>query len=196
MPAGKQPTAPAPIRTSQNTSDELNTLATTSKADATSSRATSSFSSASGKSQAEKNFFGALAQKVRERSRSRSRSRTPQPPNHTSASPTSTRSQPTPTSPMSPRPTYSYRHASESSTVSSNSSHSAKRMSTQSSEQSDWEKFTYGRHSNDVCKPQSLVSHMDQCILTLSQWLFGGFSVKDTASRIIHHHRRSSTDRP
>lgn len=93
-------------------------------------------------SQAERNFFGALAQKVRERSRSRGRKEAKDTETKF-ATPSSPASAAGPSTPMSPRPR-GHRQSSGSSSM------SAKRISTSGSELSEFEKFSYGRHSNDV----------------------------------------------
>lgn len=168
MPAGNAQTSkPAPIRTNTGSSNASN-IWTLPALSTPSSTATSP-----SPSQAEQNFFGALAQKVRDRSRSRSRSRSATQHSHTSTSPTSARSQPTPSSPMSHRPSYTDRHASESSTASSSSSHGAKRTSTSGSEQSEFERFSYGRHSNDVSRPLlvPLLGHLTDKVAVVVQWL-------------------------
>lgn len=147
MPSGasQQSGKPTAIVTSQSVTETRKSFSSKSSPTATSPQST--YSNAS--SLAERNFFGAIVQQVRERSRSRSRSRTPKPTSPTVTASFSPQAPLSPTSPMSPRP-YGYRQASESSVASSGSSHSAKRVSTSGSETSDWDRMAYGRHSNDV----------------------------------------------
>jgi len=48
---------------------------------------------------------------------------------------------------------------------------------------SDFEKFSYGRHSNDVSLRVFVAS--EGALLTYLQWLFGGFSVRDTVKGVL-----------
>ncbi|KAF2104505.1 hypothetical protein NA57DRAFT_51325 [Rhizodiscina lignyota] len=170
---------PPPIRTVTSSSTAPNYLPTPKSTVISPTTPRSATSTKTPNTPAERSFFGALAQNIRERSRSRSRARQEVHKSQASpsSSPTSTPiSTITPTTPttMSPRTDrysrpHSMRVPSEASTASNWSSSSAsKRASTHSSEVS-FEKFSYGRHSND--------------------WLFNGFSVKDTASKIFHRSR-------
>jgi hypothetical protein len=118
-------------------------------------------------------FFGSIAQKVRGRSRSRNppqsraKSRSPLPPTNISTPAGSMPSSPTsPQAPTSrPQGARHYSSASQSST-SSKSSTTHKRQSGSSTD------FAYyGRHTN--------------------QWLFGGFSVRETAKNVWEHRRDS-----
>ncbi|KAK7726723.1 hypothetical protein SLS57_003284 [Botryosphaeria dothidea] len=117
---------------------------------------------------AEQNFFGAIKEKIRDRSRSRSRasrSRSRSPMPPSRISTSSSTS-------ASPTRGQQLRHVNSSSTTSSTMSPTPvanKRQSTDSSYS-----YYYGRHSN--------------------QWLFGGFSVRESVKGAYHHFRGDSHD--
>ncbi|EKG15063.1 hypothetical protein MPH_07746 [Macrophomina phaseolina MS6] len=115
---------------------------------------------------AEHNFFGAIKEKIRERSRSRSRASRSRERSPMPPSRVSTSS----STSTSPSPSQQLRHVNSSSTTSSTLSRTPaanKRQSTDSSYS-----YYYGRHSN--------------------QWLFGGFSVRETVKGAYHHFRHDS----
>ncbi|KKY19592.1 hypothetical protein UCDDS831_g05251 [Diplodia seriata] len=113
---------------------------------------------------AEQNFFGAIKEKIRERSRSRSR--VPRSRSRSPMPPTRLDSSGSPSA--SPVRSHEVRRVDSSSTTSSTLSPApSKRQSTDSSYS-----YYYGRHTN--------------------QWLFGGFSVRETVKDAYHHIRGES----
>ncbi|OJD35116.1 uncharacterized protein BKCO1_19000148 [Diplodia corticola] len=113
---------------------------------------------------AEQNFFGAIKEKIRERSRSRSR--TPRSRERSPMPPTRLPSSGSPSA--SPVRSHAVRRVDSSSTTSSTWSPApSKRQSTDSSYS-----YYYGRHTN--------------------QWLFGGFSVRETVKDAYNHMRGES----
>lgn len=192
MPTGNSnANPPPPIRTDSSLSAASTYLPTPRSAAASPATPYSTTSSKSPNTPAERSFFGALAHNIRERSRSRSRAgkqaqQTPaSPPVSTPSSPVSTATSATlvAMSRRSSRHTrpHGMRMDSDASARTSSST-TAKRTSTTSSDIS-FEKFSYGRHSNDVST--SDIPCISESILMISQWLFNGFSVKDTASKLF-----------
>lgn len=116
---------------------------------------------------AEHNFFGAIKEKIRDRSRSRSGQRESRSRSRSPMPPTRLGS--SSSSSASPTRDQQLRHVSSASTTDSMSPTplSQKRQSTDSSYS-----YYYGRHSN--------------------QWLFGGFSVRESFKGAYHHFRHDS----
>jgi hypothetical protein len=140
------------------------------------------------------NFFGAITNKLR----SRSRSPTPTPTHAaTEPAPPSPRREVTPTPKMThadtmPQPQRSFSSGSSETAVSRDDEFTPSGPNKRSStDRSEFQRMTYGRHSGDVSLNHALIdiaAHANN----VAQWLFNGFSVTNTVKKVVGKNKKSS----